>query len=109
MDARPWWWSAALLLMIAILMGSHLAMLWVGVRECDQYAAILLDKAARGDQINVDDRTVPKCAAVEENFTDAANLYLAVILSLLSGAGFSAGMAASRERPSEKKNDRNDL
>lgn len=106
MDAKPWWWSATLLFMIAVLMGSHLAMLWVGVRKCDHYATILLEQVARGEQVNVDDKTVPKCAQVEENFTDAANLYLAVILSLLSGAGFSASMAAASK---EKKNDRSDV
>lgn len=93
-----WWFVAILLLMFAALMASHVGMLWVRVRQCDQYAQVRLD-AARAKVQNFQNSAVPPlppselCKALSTDFNSVANLYLATILALLSGAGFSAGTA----------------
>jgi hypothetical protein len=107
MNERPAWFVASLLAMIATLMIAHLAMLWVGVRECDEYAKILLERASSDSSFFIRAEN-EECSNVEETFADAVNQYLSVILSLLGGAAISGGIAmrAKREETGEKNDPR---
>lgn len=82
---RPTWFVATILALIAVLMIAHLGMLWVGVKECDQLAAIMFDRAEKDPTYQVL-ATNTECNNVEEDFSDAVAKYLAVFLSLLGGA-----------------------
>jgi hypothetical protein len=94
---RPAWFIAALLSMLAGLMGSHLWMLRVGVRECDELFRVQLEQqrrlAAKGNkQANI----IPansECSNVEADYSEVADKYLSVILALLGGAGVAGGVA----------------
>lgn len=107
-----WWFVVILLLMFAALMASHVGMLWVRVRQCDQYAQVRLD-AARAKVQSLSNSAVPAppplppselCKALSTDFNSVANLYLATILALLSGAGFSAGTAYTA-KPKPRKDE----
>lgn len=89
---------AVLLAMLGFLMASHLGLLWLGAAECDEQARILFDH--QRTQMEAGEAPTPvraenaECNALESDFADAAAQYIAVILALLSGAGFAAGRAA---------------
>lgn len=107
-----WWFVAILLAMLAALMISHLGMLWVQVIECDRYARLrieevdryLQDPASAGKPVPQFLPRAEQCKELHSSFDDVANLYLATILALLSGAGFSAGTAYNAT-PSKKKDE----
>lgn len=102
---RPAWFIASLLGLIAILMLAHLAMLFVGVRACADYAAVLIERAAQDPAYIVVDSD-PECANVEETFSDAVGQYLAVILSLLGGAAISGSVAMRAKKEDEDAGER---
>jgi hypothetical protein len=103
-----WWFVGVLVFMLGVLMASHIGMLWVRVIQCDRYAEIRMGEAR--ERINMPPGSmVPLapslpaaelCKALTNDFNSVANLYLATILALLSGAGFSAGKASVKpEKP----------
>lgn len=85
MTDRPTWFVATILALIGVLMVTHLAMLWVGVRECDKLASIMFERAEKDPTYEVL-ATNTECNNVEADFGDAVAKYLAVFLSLLGGA-----------------------
>jgi hypothetical protein len=94
---RPAWFIAALLSMLAMLMGSHLWMLRVGVDECDELARISFEQARRLAAKSDKQVTVlplnSECSNIEEDYSKVADKYLSVILALLGGAGVAGGVA----------------
>lgn len=94
---KPAWVVAVLLLMLAVLMLFHLYLLFVGIQECDDLADIVLEhrrgqfeKGEKPDPLSTEKNT---CTMMESIFQEAVDKYMEVILSLLSGAGFAAGVA----------------
>lgn len=89
MNGRPGWVVAALLGMIGVLMVAHIALIWVSVRECDEYARIVLDQARRLAETTDTEPVIAavndECTNIEETFADVVAQYLAVILALLGG------------------------
>jgi hypothetical protein len=94
---RPAWFIAALLSMLAMLMGSHLWMLRVGVDECDELARISFAQARRLAAKSDKQVTVlplnSECNNIEDDYSKVADKYLSVILALLGGAGVAGGVA----------------
>jgi hypothetical protein len=97
---RPsaWWFVIILLVMFFLLMVSHIGVLWVGVLKCNQFAdlrmqqyQVMQDRLAASKPVPEEIRPASICVALAKDFNDVARLYLATILALLSGAGFSAG------------------
>lgn len=93
-----WWFVAILLGMFFLLMCSHIGVLWVGVLKCNQFADIRMrqyevmqERFAASKPVPEEIRPAAICARLAQDFNDVARLYLATILALLSGAGFSAG------------------
>ena len=110
---RPQFVLAYLLGLLGLVMGFHLVLLQTGLNECDSYETMLLERlknletgSPEADKLRQElfaylDGRAGECAAAEEVYSDAADKYLAVILSLLTGAGVSAG-AAMAYRHQEK-------
>jgi hypothetical protein len=95
---RPAWYVGTILALTAILMLSHLSVLWVGVYECDQLATIMFERAEKDPTYQVL-ATNTECNNVEGDFSDAVAKYLAVFLSLLGGAAVYS--AATRTKGSD--------
>lgn len=85
----PAFFVASLLALLAALMAAHLGVLWLGALECDRYADVLLERLVAGAETRID-ATNTECNQVEADFAEAAGQYVAVILALLSGAGYAA-------------------
>jgi sensor c-di-GMP phosphodiesterase-like protein len=97
---RPAWFVGILLGMLAALMGAHLWMLHTSLKECDDYAAILLDQARRvakqqKEQVKIEASNA-ECNNIEKDYADAAEQYMGTILALLGGAGVAGGIAMKR-------------
>lgn len=97
-QAPAWWYVGILLAMFFILMVSHIAVLWVGVAKCNQYTDLRLkrfevmqERMATNIPAPEEIKISPICAGLAQEFNGVAQLYMATILALLSGAGFSAG------------------
>jgi hypothetical protein len=102
---------AALLVMLAMLMGGHLLLLHTGLRECDEFHRTLVDRLAKTPVGSEAARALIKdwqayldgqqseCAQQEETYSDAADKYIAVIISLLSGAGMLLGHPGDGKPP----------
>ncbi len=91
-----WWFAAAVLGLFAVLMASHLAVLWYAVLRCDAHASIRLAHivtARPGEDIPDQIRPAAVCGQLGNLFGQTAKIYIGAILGLLSGAGFSAGAA----------------
>jgi hypothetical protein len=89
---------ASILALIAILMLSHLGMLWIGVKECDELARIMFERAEKDPTYQVL-ATNTECNNVEEDFADAVAKYLAVFLSLLGGAAVYGAASRTDDKP----------
>ena len=95
--------SFILLAMLGTLMGFHLHLLRTGLKECDAYQHMLLEKIKDqepGSELAISLRNELKdylsggqseCAEAEEVYAETADKYLAVLLALLTGAGIGAG------------------
>ena len=108
MSQRPWWVVAFLLGLLALLMVSHLSLLWYGAWLCGSHAQIVIHHveeslAKREDPVlHITDDENPECSAVEKDFSETAAQYIAVILALLGGAGASAAVARRNGGPDAK-------
>ena len=80
---------AIILAMIGVLMLAHLGMLYVGIKECDAYADLLLERV-RNDPTYEILPANSECSDVEESFASAVSQYLTVFLSLLGGSAITA-------------------
>jgi hypothetical protein len=95
---------SALLGMLAAVMAFHIILLHTGLRECDAYEAVLIERlkvvkvgtpealALRKELQEYLTGKTTECAQAEEVFADASDKYTAIILSLLTGAGTAAGV-----------------
>ena len=116
-NRRPGFYVAFLLLLLAMLMGSHLWLLNVGLQECDEYSDILRDKlrAAPPDSPLHDklqkqwqeylDGGESECAAAEDVFAKTSGEYTKIILALLTGAGVAAGVERGHEMGQRKRDE----
>jgi hypothetical protein len=81
--------SAGLLSLLAMLMASHLWMLQVGLRECDDLFRVQLEQVKRLSKVQAKQGNIeplnPECTNIEDEFHRTAELYLAVILAILGG------------------------
>ena len=96
---------AFLLTMLAGLMGAHLLMLTARDQGCREYERVLIQRLLKVPVDSQEARDIRNeiqnffggryadCSATTAAFSDTADKYLAVILSLLTGAGISAGTA----------------
>ena len=107
-----WWFIAVLLTMFACLMASHIGMLWRRVDLCDRYAGLWIEEiqlrlkaAPDGKPLSVLLPPAEICKALANDFNSVANLYLATILAMLSGAGYSAGKASAAHRAEAKRSE----
>jgi hypothetical protein len=97
-----------LLALLAGLMGSHLWMLHVGVRECDELFRVQLEQTRRLSGKSDKQVTIlplnSECNGVEDDYAAVASQYIAVLLALLGGSGMAVGAAVvgkDKERPPE--------
>lgn len=102
---------AILLTMLAGLMASHLLLLHTGLRECDAYQRILLErlkvsKIGSADAIAIRKEVAEylsgktsECAELESVYQEASDKYVSVILALLTGSGIATGVAIGRAKP----------
>lgn len=101
MNNRGAWFTAVLLLLLSVLMTGHLVLLGTGVRQCDAYEKILLQRLnvsklgspeavliRKELQEYLSGRTT-ECAAAEEDYASAADKYIAVILALLGVGAYA--------------------
>jgi hypothetical protein len=101
---RPSIVTNTMLALLTMLVIFHLWLLGTGVRECFRYQSLLhqrIDRAGIGTAIGAELReelrqylsgSTAQCASLRGTYSTAVEMYLAVILSLLSG------VAGSRSR-----------
>ena len=106
-----------LLAMLATVMGFHLVLLQTGLNECDAYERILLERLKAADLGSEEAVAIRKeladylsgktteCGEAEAVYSQAADKYLAVIISLMTGAGIAAGVNRGVELREEKRRD----
>jgi hypothetical protein len=92
--SRPAWFVATLLLMLLMLMTAHLYVIRVGIRECDEYAQVLIEQAKRlakdqAAQVKIEANNT-ECNNIEDDFSKLAAQYISLVLALLGGAGITA-------------------
>lgn len=99
-----------LLLLLAALMTTHLVLLMAKDRQCQRYEEALLARLSRlqpdSDQArnlrneiqNFFGGRYTDCSQTDEAFAATADKYLAVILSLLTGAGAVSAARYEQER-----------
>lgn len=84
-------------------MTAHLYVIHVGLQECDAYAKVLIDQAARvakeqKEQVKIEAVNV-ECNNIEDDFTKLSAQYISLILALLGGAGIITHNPASSKQP----------
>ena len=104
-----------LLAMLAALMGFHLVLLQTGLSECDAYERILLQRLDKSEIGGAEAIVIRKeladylsgktseCAQAEEVYSQTADKYLAVIISLMTGAGMAAGVNRGLEETRSRR------
>ena len=107
----------SLLAMLATVMGFHLVLLQTGLNECDAYQRILLERLKAADLGGEEAIAIRKeladylsgktteCGEAEEVYSQAADKYLAVIISLMTGAGVVAGVNRGVQLKENKQDD----
>ena len=103
-----------LLSLLAILMGAHMSLLLFRYSQCRGYEQVLLQRlseAAPNSQPARDIRNeiqnyfsgrYSDCSTTTEAFAVVADKYLAVILSLLTGAGVASGVMLKQKMDEDK-------
>lgn len=93
------WFAAALLLLLAALMGFNLLSLWVSVAICFDYAERVIDPSVT---VVGADGIAAYCDKLNDNLNEAVDKYLAVLLSLIGGAGVTGAYAATEPRKGDE-------
>jgi hypothetical protein len=97
-----------LLGMLSALVVFHLILLNTGLRQCDDYQRILIERLRRVTVGSPEALAIRKelqeyfigktteCAQAEETFQSASDKYVATLLALLTGAGVAVGISANK-------------
>lgn len=97
---NPAWYLAAILLLLAALMGFNLLSLWVAVAVCFDYAQKVIDPSVT---LTGTEGIGGYCDGLNTKLNDAVDKYLAVLLSLIGGAGVTGAYAASTPRKDDEQ------
>lgn len=125
---RPPLVLAYLLTLLAALMGAHLLVLTARDQGCREYERVLLGRLLkvppgspearniRNEIQNFFDGRYTDCSRTSADFSDTSDKYLAVILSLLTGAGVAAAadqsgitdrlLGRGKQKPMERQDPR---
>jgi hypothetical protein len=86
--------------MLAFLMVTHIGLMWVGISQCDEYAAIFFESVRKAHEIGQPIPSLPvieECTDVEDEYTRVAAQYISLILALIGGA--ATGVAIGKMGP----------